>query len=82
MRDFSALIKDLVLIDLLLHDATFTWSRGEAHIRASRIDRNLFSSEWNDSFSLIKQVALLMVLSSHRPLMLKTGDWGDGLFLF
>lgn len=26
MRDFSALIQDLVLIDLPLEDATFTWS--------------------------------------------------------
>jgi len=57
MRDFSALIQDLVLIDLPLQDATFTWVRDEAHIRASRIDKILFSSEWDDRFNLIKQVA-------------------------
>lgn len=44
MKDFSELIQDLCIIDLPLHGAQYTWSRGENHIQASRIDRFMIST--------------------------------------
>lgn len=44
-------------------------------MQASRIDRFLISSEWNENFKVIKQVALPRVISDHRPLLMKCGDW-------
>lgn len=68
------IIQDLSLIDLPLQGAFYTWSRGEDSIQASRIDRFLFSSEWNDTFKDIKQIALPEVTSNHRPILLENGD--------
>nr|XP_016443887.1 PREDICTED: uncharacterized protein LOC107769198 [Nicotiana tabacum] len=62
--------------------AFYTWSRGEDSIQASRIDRFLFSSEWNDTFKDIKQIALPKVTSDHRPILLENGDWEVGPFYF
>lgn len=74
MKSFSDIIQDLSLIDLPLQGAFYTWSRGEDSIQASRIDRFLFSSEWNDTFKDIKQIALPEVTSNHRPILLENGD--------
>lgn len=52
-----------------------TWSRGEVNIQASRLDRFLISSEWNDIFRKINQIALPKVISDHNPIMLESGDW-------
>ncbi|WMV33011.1 hypothetical protein MTR67_026396 [Solanum verrucosum] len=58
MENFSETILDLGLMDLPLRGAQYTWSRGTGLLQASRIDRFLISSEWNDTFKTIKQVAL------------------------
>ncbi|WMV31904.1 hypothetical protein MTR67_025289 [Solanum verrucosum] len=75
MKDFSEFIQDMGLIDLPLHGATYTWTRGEDFLQASRIDRFLISAEWNEFFGVVKQVALPRVLSDHSPLALESGDW-------
>ncbi|XP_019244358.1 PREDICTED: uncharacterized protein LOC109224226 [Nicotiana attenuata] len=75
MNSFSEIIDDLDLIDLPLQGAQYTWSRGETSLQASRIDRFLFSSEWNETFKSINQVALPRVLSNHKPILLENGDW-------
>lgn len=75
MTRFSDIIQALCLADLPLQGARYTWSSGEEFIPASRIDRFLVSSEWNDTFQKIKQVALPKVISDHSPLMLESGDW-------
>lgn len=54
MKSFSDIILELELLDLPLHGAQYTWSRGEEQLQATRIDRFLISSEWNDSFKAIK----------------------------
>ncbi|WMV47268.1 hypothetical protein MTR67_040653, partial [Solanum verrucosum] len=58
MENFSETTLDLGLMDLPLRGAQYTWSRGTELLQASRIDRFLISSEWNDSFKTINQVAL------------------------
>ncbi|XP_047259646.1 uncharacterized protein LOC124892401 [Capsicum annuum] len=75
MRSFSDTIQDLNMIDLPLQGAHFTWSRGDNIVQASRIDRFLISTEWNDSFRAIKQSALPKVISDHKPILLESGDW-------
>ncbi|XP_075081030.1 uncharacterized protein LOC142166245 [Nicotiana tabacum] len=51
------------------------WARGENSLHASRIDRFLISSEWNDLFGSVQQLALPRVVSDHRPIALESGDW-------
>ena len=74
MKDLSVFIQDMGLIDLPLHGATYTWTRGEEFLQASRIDRFLISIEWNEFFGVVKQVALPRVLSDHSPVALESGD--------
>ncbi|XP_070020674.1 uncharacterized protein [Nicotiana sylvestris] len=75
MRSFSDIIMDLQLLDLPLQGAQYTWARGEDCLQASRIDRFLISSEWNESFKAINQLALPRALSDHKPLLLESGEW-------
>ncbi|XP_016497009.1 uncharacterized protein LOC107815877 [Nicotiana tabacum] len=75
MVSFSDIIQDLVIIDLPLQGAYYTWFRGEDSLPALRIYRFLISPEWCDSFKAIKQLALLRVIFDHRPLLLECGDW-------
>lgn len=75
MRYFSDAIEDLQLMDLPLHGVQYTWSRREDIFQASRIDRFLVSTEWNESFRVVKQLALPRVISYHKPLLLESGEW-------
>ncbi|KAG5589144.1 hypothetical protein H5410_039658 [Solanum commersonii] len=75
MSSFNDTISDLGLMDLPLPEAFYTWTRGDDPIQASRIDRFLISPEWNDCFTAINQLALSSVVSDHRPILLKCGDW-------
>lgn len=68
-------IQDLGIIDLPLQGAQFTWSRDENNQQALRIDRFIIPSEWNDSFKVVKQIALPRVISDHRPILLESEDW-------
>lgn len=49
--------------------------RGEEALQASRIDRFLFSTEWDEFFSAIKQIALPRPISDHKPMVLECGEW-------
>lgn len=75
ISNFNDTISDLGLIDLTLQGAFYTWTREDDTIQASRIDRFLISPEWNDCFNAINQLALPSVVSNHRPILLKCGDW-------
>lgn len=66
MKDFSEFIQDMGLIDLPLHGATYTWTRGEDFLQASKIDKFLIFPEWNEFFGIVKQVALPRALFDHR----------------
>ena len=75
MATFSDIIQGLGIIDLPLQGAQFTWSRDENNQQALRIDRFIIPSEWNDSFKVVKQIALPRVISDHRPILLESEDW-------
>ncbi|WMV37016.1 hypothetical protein MTR67_030401 [Solanum verrucosum] len=75
MREFSDFIEDMGLIDLQMENATFTWYKGDNHEVASRIDRILFSKEWEESFNDLKVIPLQRIISDHVPLALQGGTW-------
>lgn len=47
--------------------------KGGNTLQAFRIDKFLFSTEWNDSLPSSKQLALPIVISNHKPLLLENG---------
>ncbi|WMV15560.1 hypothetical protein MTR67_008945 [Solanum verrucosum] len=47
---------------------------GDGHSSASRIDRFLYSSQWDESFTRIKQNLLPRIGSDHNPIMLDCGE--------
>ncbi|KAF3642556.1 hypothetical protein FXO37_22454 [Capsicum annuum] len=49
----------------------------ESSLQAFRIDKFLISSKWNDAFGRVKQLALPKVISDHKPISLKSGDWSN-----
>lgn len=63
------------LFDPPLNGGRFTWFRGVFHNSAARLDRFLYSTEWEESFRLIRQKLLPRVNSDHTPLMLECGNW-------
>lgn len=54
MRDFSDAINDLQLVDPPLFGGSFTLNKGNNQVIASRIDRFLFSIEWDEHFRNIR----------------------------
>lgn len=54
----------------------FTWSKEEESIQASGIDKFFISSEWNDTFNNVKQLALPKVISEHISIQLESRYWG------
>ncbi|KAG5595642.1 hypothetical protein H5410_036874 [Solanum commersonii] len=75
MVEFLDFIEDLELIDLPLEGGTHTWFRGDTNNVASRIDRIIFTIEWSEQFSKMKQVALQRLTSNHVPIALHCGPW-------
>ena len=51
MRRFSNVIEYLGLRDIMLQGGPFTWSRGRNNGYMSRLDRFLFSGDWEEYFS-------------------------------
>ncbi|WMV59774.1 hypothetical protein MTR67_053159 [Solanum verrucosum] len=75
MADFSSWIEDMELHDPHLNGGTFTWYRGAGHDSAARLDRFLYSIEWEVQFRNIRQQIMPRVISDHNPVMLQCGDW-------
>ncbi|KAM3252928.1 hypothetical protein P3L10_006998 [Capsicum annuum] len=73
MREFTDCIEELDLIDLQLSSGKYTWHRGDNHTTASRIDRIMVSTEWNNLINNIKQTTLRRVTSDHVPIALLCG---------
>lgn len=74
MREFPDVIEDLKLIDIQREDNKFTWFKGDNQNIASRIDRILFSEEWDESVNNLKQMSLQRLGSHHSPIALQ-GVW-------
>ncbi|VVA25489.1 Hypothetical predicted protein, partial [Prunus dulcis] len=84
MKTFNDFIDDTNLRDPNLLNASFTWSNFRENAVCRRLDRFLFSEEWEDSFPHVKHTALARVTSDHCPIMLDTSilKWGPGPFRF
>ena len=72
MRCFDEFIRESGLLDPPLRNAAFTWSNMQVVPICKRLDRFLFSSEWNSFFSQSFQEALPRWTSYHSPICLET----------
>ena len=50
MRDFDGFIRDCELVDPPLWNAPFTWSNMQESLVCKRLDRFLYSNEWEHFF--------------------------------
>ncbi|KAJ9685197.1 hypothetical protein PVL29_017290 [Vitis rotundifolia] len=84
MRCFDEFIRESGLLDLPLRNAAFTWSNMQVDPICKRLDRFLFSSEWDSFFSQSLQEALPRWTSDHSPICLETNPlkWGPTPFRF
>ncbi|KAG5575495.1 hypothetical protein H5410_055629 [Solanum commersonii] len=55
MSDFSRWIEEMELHDPHLNGGKFSWFRGINHPSAARLDRFLYSMEWEEKFKNIRQ---------------------------
>ncbi|KAH0751395.1 hypothetical protein KY285_004543 [Solanum tuberosum] len=74
MQEFTEWINAMEFVDPPLLGGSFTWRRGDGHSSASRIDRFLYSSQWDEAFTQIKQNLLPRIGSDHNPIMLDCGE--------
>ena len=75
MREFLNFINSCNLIDPPLEGVHFfTWSSHEEVPILSRIDRFLFSIDWDYHFQGLHQVILPKVTSDHFPILLQVGE--------
>ena len=75
MYNFSDFISFNGLLDIPLEGGSFSWSNS---LSGSRIDRFLFSSEWEERYPNIHQKRLGRVLSYHFPISLEGRDIRKG----
>ncbi|KAL6322627.1 hypothetical protein AAG906_014299 [Vitis piasezkii] len=72
MKDFDDFISDCELIDLPLRSASFTWSNMQENPVCKRLDRFLYSNEWEQTFPQSIQGVLPRWTSDHWPIVLET----------
>jgi endonuclease/exonuclease/phosphatase family metal-dependent hydrolase len=75
MHGFSDFISSCGLRDIPMEGGLYTWSNNRANVAMSRIDRFLYSNEWDDFFPTILQKRLPRILSDHFPIILECGDF-------
>ncbi|KAL4609846.1 hypothetical protein ACB092_08G010200 [Castanea dentata] len=71
MREFSNFISEQGLINLPLQGGTFTWSNFREVVSKARLDRFLFSADWEDKFPIVSQKRLSRLCSDHFPIVLE-----------
>lgn len=74
MIEFSNFIEEVELFDPSLLGGVFTWTRSNNSHIAYRLDRFLFSSDWDENFRNIRQSVLPKPVSEHTPILLNCGD--------
>ncbi|XP_030970526.1 uncharacterized protein LOC115990899 [Quercus lobata] len=78
MREFSEFISEQGLIDIPLEGGTFTWSNSREVASKARLDRFLFSQDWEDKFPTVCQRRMSRLLSDHFPIVLEGGSFHRG----
>ncbi len=74
MYDFSDFISGHGLVDLPLLGGIFTWSNNREVSSMSRLDRFLFSADWNEGITNISQKRMVRLNSDHFPVLLDCGS--------
>ncbi|RVW92839.1 LINE-1 retrotransposable element ORF2 protein [Vitis vinifera] len=84
MKDLDDFIRENELIDPPLRSASFTWSNMQEHPVCKRLDRFLYSNEWEQLFPQSLQEVLPRWTSDHWPIVLETNPfkWGPTSFRF
>jgi hypothetical protein len=78
MMDFLDFILAQGLMDIPLVGSQFTWSNNQENEIWSRVDRFLFSPDWEDNYPEVAQRRLPRLLSNHFPLLLVCGTSRGG----
>jgi endonuclease/exonuclease/phosphatase family metal-dependent hydrolase len=73
MMDFLDFISAQGLMDIPLVGGQFTWLNNQENEIWSRIDRFLFSLDWEDHYPTVAQRRLSRLLCDHFPLLLDCG---------
>ncbi|RVW26228.1 Transposon TX1 uncharacterized 149 kDa protein [Vitis vinifera] len=83
MRDFDGFIRECELHDPPLRNAYFTWSNMQESPVCKRLDRFLYSNEWELSFPQSLQEVLPRWTSDHWPIVLDNQSFqvGSNTFL-
>ena len=84
MRDFDDFIREYEWLDPPLRSTPFTWSNMQESPVCKRLDRFLYSNEWEQLFPQILQEVLPRWTSDHWPIVLETNlfKWGLTPFKF
>ncbi|PON63520.1 Endonuclease/exonuclease/phosphatase [Trema orientale] len=84
MKSFDELIRELNLRDPPLCNGQFTWSSFRNQPTYCKLDRFLFSAEWEALFPVIRQEIEVRVVSDHCPVLLDSTPtrWGPSPFRF
>ena len=84
MRDFNGFIKDCELVYPPLQNAPFTWSNMQESPMCKRLERILYSNEWEHFFPHSLQEVFPRWTSDHGLMVLDTNPfkWGPTPFRF
>lgn len=84
MKEFCEFIRETNLCDPPLQNAEYTWSNLSENVVWCRLDRFLYSVEWENVFPNVRQSALNRITSDHCPVLLDTISlkWGPSPFRF
>ena len=75
MWEFSNFISEQGLIDLPLQGGTFTWSNSQEVASKARLDRFLFSVDWEDKFPTVSRRRMSRLCSNHFLVVLEGGSF-------
>ena len=78
LHEFSDFIMELGLIDIPLFGGNFAWSNNRELASMSRIDRFLYTSDWETYFVTIRQKRTLRMLSDHFLILLECDNIQQG----
>ncbi|KAK9942585.1 hypothetical protein M0R45_008239 [Rubus argutus] len=65
MRSFNSFLQDTLMRDPNLLNAEFTWSNLREEAVCCRLDRFIFTPEWEELFPNVRQITLARVTSDH-----------------
>ena len=84
MRDFDDFIREYEWLDPPLRSTPFTWSNMQESPVCKRLDRFLYSNEWEQLFPQNLQEVLPRWTSDHWSIVLETNlfKWGPTPFKF